>query len=94
VIQCLVPSAVTSLGSPAELDRLGLEGVSSAWTSEFQERGATGHPAAPSLLWPLSFVGPVFRGPYFPFSLRVGPALGGWARLFGNVGVRRLPRRI
>jgi hypothetical protein len=47
VIQCLSPSAVTSLGSPAELI-LGLgKGALGALTSECNKSGATGQPAAP-----------------------------------------------
>jgi hypothetical protein len=41
VIQCLLPSAVTSLGSPAKLLSLAT-GALSAWTSEYNSWDATG----------------------------------------------------
>jgi hypothetical protein len=47
VIQCLLPSAVTSLGSPAKLVLGFAKGALSAWTSECKDWGATGKPAAP-----------------------------------------------
>jgi hypothetical protein len=47
VIQCLLPSAVTSLGSPAKLSLTWQQGALSAWTSELQKMGRDGsHPAA------------------------------------------------
>jgi len=49
VIQCLIPSAVTSLGSPAKLFQAWQQGALSAWTSEHKSQGATG--AIPSRLF-------------------------------------------
>jgi len=42
VIQCLTPSAVTSLGSPAKLLTLCTGALPSAWTSEKQKLGRDG----------------------------------------------------
>jgi hypothetical protein len=42
VIQCLTPSAVTSLGSPAKLSQASQQGALSAWTSECKNCDATG----------------------------------------------------
>jgi hypothetical protein len=54
VIQCLLPSAVTSLGSPAKLwIRLGI-GALSALDQRARNRARRGLPAAPFLL-----IGPV-----------------------------------
>jgi hypothetical protein len=47
VIQCLLSSAVTSLGSPAKLVLGFAKGALSAWSSECKDWGATGKPAAP-----------------------------------------------
>src|ERR1019366_4773943 len=51
VIQCLLPSAVTSLGSPAKLFSGLAKGALSAWTSELQKLRRDGsNPAAPFCL--------------------------------------------
>jgi hypothetical protein len=42
VIQCLLPSAVTSLGSPAKASWAWQKGVLGAWTSEYKNRNAAG----------------------------------------------------
>jgi hypothetical protein len=42
VIQCLTPSAVTSLGSPAKPVLAWQQGALSAWTSELQKLGRDG----------------------------------------------------
>jgi hypothetical protein len=58
VIQCLTPSAVTSLGSPAKPVSAWQQGALSAWTSEYKGWNATGQsPSRFFVLVPESFCG-------------------------------------